>query len=157
MYQVMWTVEIWLGTRQKSTHSNTAQMTLSMCSSRYCSTFAIRFFLYFWAIIVFWDSLTFSFYFFDIFLHLGAEKKNHKKYEHKQVKGVACGKLKRRAQNWQKAYDHENRILRPVFGQNKIFWTRQSWISIPSTCLSCWPINILSTRCIKWCEQLKYD
>ena len=58
--------------RLKLAHSNTTQMTLSMCSSRYCSTFATLFFLYFWAIVVFWDSLTFSFYFFDIFLHLGA-------------------------------------------------------------------------------------
>ena len=37
--------------------------------------------------------------------------------------------------NWQKACDHENRILWPVFGQNKIFWTQQSWISILSTYL----------------------
>ena len=36
----MQTAIIWLGTRQKSAHANTAQMALSMCSSRYCSTFA---------------------------------------------------------------------------------------------------------------------
>ena len=44
------------------------------------------------------------------------------------MKGVACGKFRGCAQNWQKACDHENRILWQVFGQNKIFWTRQSWI-----------------------------
>jgi len=70
-----------------------------MCSPRYCSTFAPLFFLYFLAIIVFWDSLTFSFYFLIFFLHLGAQKSNHKKDELKLVKGVACGKFRRRAQN----------------------------------------------------------
>ena len=40
------------------------------------------------------------------------------------MKGVAYGKFKRRAQNWQETYDHEKRISWPVFGQNKIFWTR---------------------------------
>ena len=73
------------------------------------------------------------------------------------MKGVACGKFRRRAQIWQKDCDHKNRILWPVFVQNKNFRTRQSWISITSTCLSCWPIHVLSTRCIKWCEQQKYD
>ena len=72
------------------------------------------------------------------------------------MKGVACENFRRRAQNRQKACDHEKRILWPVFGQNKIFWTRQSWISIPSTCLSCWPIHVPSTRCIKRCEEQKY-
>ena len=62
--------EIWLGTRRKSAHVNTAQMALSICSSRYCSTFAPIFFLYFWVLVVFLDSLTFSFYFFDIFSSL---------------------------------------------------------------------------------------
>ena len=38
-------------------------------------TFAPLFFVYFWAVDIFRDSLTFSFYFFDIFLHLGAQKK----------------------------------------------------------------------------------
>jgi len=71
------------------------------------------------------------------------------------VKGVACGKFRRRAQNWQKACDHGNWILWPIFVQNKFFRTRQSWISIPSTCLSCWPIHVPSTRCIKRCEQQK--
>ena len=157
MYQVMWTVEIWLGTRRKSAHANTTQMPLSMCSSRYCSTFA-PLFSQFLCYHCLWDSLTFSFYFFDIFSSLRSKKRsNHRKYELKQVKGVACGKFRRRAQNWQKACDHENRILRQVFSQNKIFWTRQSWISIPSTCLSCWHIHVPSTWCIKWCEQQKYD
>ena len=46
MYQVMWTAEIWLGTRQKSVHANTTQLAPSMCSSRYCSTFAHLFSLF---------------------------------------------------------------------------------------------------------------
>ena len=49
-------------------------MALSMCSSRYYSTFAPIFFLYFWAVIVFWDSLTCSFSFFDIFSSLRSTK-----------------------------------------------------------------------------------
>ena len=40
--------------------------------------------------------------------------------------------------------------------KNQIFWTQQSWISILSTRLSCWPIHVPSTRCIKWWEQQKY-
>ena len=72
MYQVMWTVEIWLGTRQKSAHTNTTQMALYMCSSDIVPLLAL-FFLYFWVVVIFWDSFTFSFYFiFDIFCHLGA-------------------------------------------------------------------------------------
>ena len=73
------------------------------------------------------------------------------------MKGVAYGKFRRRAQIWQKDCDQENRILWPVFGQNNFFQTRQSWISIPGTCLSCWHIHVPSTRCIKRCEQQKYD
>ena len=73
MYQVMWTVEIWLGTRQSSAHASTAQMELSMCSSRYCFTFAPLFSL-FLVVVVIWDSLTFSFYFFDIFSTLRSTK-----------------------------------------------------------------------------------
>ena len=37
------------------------------------------------------------------------------------MKGVAYGKFRGHAQNWQKACDHENRILWLVFGQNKNF------------------------------------
>ena len=37
------------------------------------------------------------------------------------MKGMAYGKFKRCAQNWQKTCDHEKRISWPVFGQNKIF------------------------------------
>ena len=33
------------------------------------------------------------------------------------MKGMACGKFRRHAQNWQKACDQENRILRPLLGQ----------------------------------------
>ena len=56
-------------------------------------------FLYFWAIIVFWDSLTLSFYFLIFFFTQEHKRSNHRKYELKQVKGVACGKFKRRSQN----------------------------------------------------------
>ena len=73
MYQVMWTVEIWLWTRQKSAHANTAQMALSMCSSRYCSNFAPLFFLYFLIVVVFLGFFDF-FYFFDIFSSLRSTK-----------------------------------------------------------------------------------
>ena len=59
------------------------------------------------------------------------------------MKGMACGKFRRYAQNWQKACDHEKRILWLAFGQNKIFHTQWSWIRIMSTCLSCWPIHVL--------------
>ena len=38
------------------------------------------------------------------------------------MKGVACGKCRRHAQNWQKPSDDEKRISWPVLGQNKIFW-----------------------------------
>ena len=62
---------------------------------------------------------------------------------------MSCSKLT-------KTCDHKKRILWPVFGQNKIFRTWRSWISTPSTCLSCWPINIPSIVGI-WCEQLEYD
>ena len=72
------------------------------------------------------------------------------------MKGMACGKFRRHDQNWQNACDHEKRILWLVFCQNKFFWTRWSWRSIQSTYLSCWPIHVPSTRCIKWCEQQKY-
>ena len=37
------------------------------------------------------------------------------------MKGVDCGKFRRRAQNWQKASDEEKRIPWPVLGQNKFF------------------------------------
>ena len=39
-----------------------------------CFTFAPLFFVYFWSINIFWDSLTFSFYFFDIFSSLRSTK-----------------------------------------------------------------------------------
>ena len=125
MYQVMGIAEIWLGTRRKSAHANIAQLALSMCSSRYCSTFATLFFLYFWAIIVFWDSLTFSFYFFDIFSSLRSTRSNHRKYELKQVKDVACEISRRRARNRRRLCNHEKRILWPLFDQNKNFQPRQ--------------------------------
>ena len=70
----MLTAGIWLGTRRKSAHANTAQMPLSMSSSRYCSTFAPLFFLIFWVVVVFWEISTFYFYFFDIFTSLRSTK-----------------------------------------------------------------------------------
>ena len=48
-------------------------MALSICSSRYCSTFPPLFSL-FLGCPYFLDSLTFSFYFFDIFLSLRSTK-----------------------------------------------------------------------------------
>ena len=74
MYQVMWTAEIWLGTRRKLAHANTAQMALSMCSSRYCSTYAPLFFLYFEAIVVFLGFFDFLFLFFWYFSSLRSTK-----------------------------------------------------------------------------------
>ena len=59
-------------------------MALFMCSSRYCSTFAPHFFLYFRAVVIFlgfFDFLwlafgffDFFFFFFDIFPSLGSTK-----------------------------------------------------------------------------------
>ena len=49
-------------------------MALSMCSSRYCSTFAPIFFLYFWAVIVFSGVFDFFFLFFDISSSLRSTK-----------------------------------------------------------------------------------
>ena len=73
MYQVIWIVEIWLGTRRSSAHANTAQIALSMCSSRYFPLLPL-FFLCFWLSLFFWDSLIFSFYFFYIFPSLRSTK-----------------------------------------------------------------------------------
>ena len=52
------------------------QLTLafSMCSSRYCSSFAPLFFSIFWMSLFFWKISTFSFYFFDIFSSLRSTK-----------------------------------------------------------------------------------
>ena len=60
--------------KAKSAHASTAQTTLSMRSSRYCSTFPPLFVLCFCAVVVFLDSLTFSFYFFDTFSSLRSTK-----------------------------------------------------------------------------------
>ena len=85
-----------------------------MWSSRYCSTFVHLFFLYFWVIVVFLGFFT-------------SQKKSstHRKYKLKQVKGIACGKFRSRAQNWQKACDHKKRILWPLFDQFKNLLPRQ--------------------------------
>ena len=161
----MWTAGIWLGTRRKSAHANTAQMALSMRTSRYCSTFAPLFFLYFLAVVVFWDSLTFSFNFFDIFSSL------------RRIKEVTIENM---SLNKWKAWLVEN--LEDMLKINKKLVTTKRWsydlflakikffeldeaeISILSTCLSCWPIHVPNTRyikwctrCIKWCEQQEYD
>ena len=55
-------------------HASTAQMALSMCSSRYCSTYAPHFFLYFWAVVVFLGFFDFFFLFFHIFSSLRITK-----------------------------------------------------------------------------------
>ena len=73
MYQVMWTTEIWLGTRRKSAHANIAQMALSMCPSRYYSTFAPLFSL-FLGCRCFLGFFDFFFLFFDIFSSLRSTK-----------------------------------------------------------------------------------
>ena len=49
-------------------------MELSICSSRYCSLLPLYFFSIFGLSLCFWDSLTFSFYFFDIFSSLRSTK-----------------------------------------------------------------------------------
>ena len=45
-----------------------------MCSSRYCFSFAPLFYLFFRLSLFFWEILTFSFYFFDIFCSLRSTK-----------------------------------------------------------------------------------
>ena len=62
-----------VNTRQKSAHANTTQMALSMCSSKYCSTF-VPLFLYFWAIVVFLGFFDLSFLFFLYFSSLRSTK-----------------------------------------------------------------------------------
>ena len=70
------------------------------------------FFLFFGLSLFFWEILTFLFYFFDIFPSLRSTKEvTIEIYELKQVKGVACGNFRRRAQNRQKPCDHEKMIL----------------------------------------------
>ena len=156
MYQVMRIGGIWLETRRKSAHTNITQMVLSMCSSRYCSTFAPLFSLFF-VVVLFWDSLTFPFYFFDIFCSLRSTKvvtsKNMSlnKWKTWPVENSE-DVLKLTKSLWQRKED-----LVTSFCQNKIFWTQRSWISISSTYLSCWPIHVPSTRYIKWYEQQEYD
>ena len=86
------------------------------CSSLFCLVLVCR---YFFGILWLFPFISLIF-----FLHFGAQKSNHRKYKLKQVKGVACGKFQRCAQNWQITYDHEKRISWPVFGQNKTFQTR---------------------------------
>ena len=118
-------------------------MALSMCSSRYCSSFTPIFFLFFGLSLFFWEISKFSFYFFDIFSSL------------RSTKEVTTENM---SLNWWKAWPVENSedVLKidkklvttkigscgQFFVQNKIFWSRQSWISSPSTCLSCWPIHV---------------
>ena len=45
-----------------------------------------------------------------------------------KMKDVACGNFRRRAQNRQKACDHEKMNLWPVFDQFKILQPRQRWM-----------------------------
>ena len=79
-------------------------------------------FLFIFGLLIFFTFLwLFPFISLIFFLHFGAQKSNHRKYKLKQVKAVACGKFRRRAQNWLKASDEEKRISWPVLGQNKIY------------------------------------
>ena len=139
MYQVIRTAGIWLGTRRKSAHTNTTQMALSMCSSRYCSTFATLFFLYFWAIIVFLDSLTF--YFFDIFSSLSS-------INEVTTENMSLNKKLLTIKRWS---------CDQFLAKIKFSKPGKAEKCIPSTYLSCWPIHVPSTRCIKWYEQQEYD
>ena len=101
-------------------------MTLSMCSSRYCSSFAPLFLLFFGLSLFFWDISTFSFYFFDIFSSLRSTKEvttenmSIKKWKTWPVE-ISEDVLKIDKKTW----DHEKRILWPVFDQFKIFQPRQ--------------------------------
>ena len=54
--------------KQRTRQHTLTQLTLafSMCSFRYCSSFAPLFSI-FWVVVVFWKTLTFSFNFFDFF------------------------------------------------------------------------------------------
>ena len=74
MYQVMWTAGIWLGTRRKSAHANTAQMALSMCSSKCCSSFDHLFFLFFGLSLFFGKFWLFYFIFLIFFPLLRSTK-----------------------------------------------------------------------------------
>ena len=59
--------------RNQTAHANTAHFGFSMCSSRYCSSFAPLFSI-FGLSLFFWEILTFSFSFFDIFSSLRSIK-----------------------------------------------------------------------------------
>ena len=60
------------GTRQHTLTRLT--LVFSMCSSKYCSSFAPLFFLFFGLSLFFWEISTFLFYFFDIFPLLRSTK-----------------------------------------------------------------------------------
>ena len=99
-------------------------MALSMCSSRYCSTFIPLFFLYFCAVVVFLGFFDFFFLFFYIFssikstIEVTTENMSLNKWKAWPVENSEdMLKIDK------KACDHEKRILWPVFGQNKIFQT----------------------------------
>ena len=122
-------------------------MALSMCSSRYCSIFAPLFFLYFWAVVVFLGNFTFFFFFFDIFPSPRSTKEV-------TTENMSLNKWKAwPVENSEDMLKFDKKIVTKkigscdlFFGQNKFFQTRQRWISIPSTCLSWWPIHVPSTN-----------
>jgi hypothetical protein len=64
-----------------------------MCSSNYCFSFAPLIFSIFGVSLFFFELLTFSLYFFFYFSFTKEHtRSNHRKYELKQVKGMACEK-----------------------------------------------------------------
>ena len=70
----MWTVGIWIGTRQKL-HTQTQLKWRSLCAPLdIVLLLSISFFSIFGLSLYFWVSLTFPFYFFDIFSSLRCKK-----------------------------------------------------------------------------------
>ena len=122
MYQVMWTTEIWLGIRWNY-HTQAQLKWRSLCAPLdIVPLLPLTFFSIFGLSLFFLDSLTFYFYFFDIFSSLRITKEV-------TIENMSLNKWKvwpvenseDMLKNWQKASDHEKRIFWAVFGQNKIF------------------------------------
>ena len=89
------------------------------------SLLLLSFLSIFGLLIFFWDSLTFSFYFFDIFSSLRSTKEvTTENMILNKCKAWLVENSKDVLENWQKTCDHKKRISWLVFGQNKIFWTR---------------------------------
>ena len=157
MYQVMWTTEIWLGIRWNY-HTQAQLKWRSLCAPLdIVPLLPLTFFSIFGLSLFFWDSLTFYFYFFDIFSSLRITKEV-------TIENMSLNKWKVwPVENSEDVLKIDKKLVTTKIGscdqflkKNQIFWTQQSWISILSTRLSCWPIHVPSTRCIKWFEQQKY-